>query len=318
MTGDEKHIPVLAEETLSLLMPDCSVPCRMIDGTVGFGGHSARILERNPQAEVLGIDRDGDALSYAAARLSFAGRRIRFAHDTFSNLVSCAQACGWEDGVDGVLLDIGVSSVQIDDPERGFSWKGDGPLDMRMDRSQGRTAADILMESSEAELARIFREYGNFRESAALAKAVAAERKKTPFVRCAAFTALCDRVLGHGGKKSGPPAPTLPYQALRIAVNGELKELEDALAGALEILKPGGRLCVISFHSLEDRIVKNFFRDEAASCKCPPGLPVCVCGWKPRLRIVTKKPVTASDAERAANSRSACAKLRGAERTENK
>ena len=314
MTGDVKHIPVLAEETLSLLMPDCSVPWRVIDGTVGFGGHSARILERNPRAEILGIDRDECALSYTAERLAAAGSRIRLMHDAFSNLAPCARACGWNDGVDGILLDIGVSSVQLDDPERGFSWKGDGPLDMRMDRSRGCTAADLLMESSEAELARIFRDYGDFRESAALARAVTEERKKAPFVRCAAFTALCDRVLGGGRKKSGPPAPTLPYQALRIAVNGELKELEDALAGALEVLRPGGRLCVISFHSLEDRIVKNFFRDEAALCKCPPGLPVCVCGWKPRLRILTKKPVTASEAELAANSRCACAKLRAAER----
>ncbi len=311
----EKHIPVLAEETLRLLMPDCTKACRIVDGTLGFGGHSSLILKSNPQAELLGIDRDRAALASSAERLAFAGGRAHLVHDVFSHLAEQTERIGW-DGVDGILLDIGVSSPQIDNPERGFSWKGNGPLDMRMNSGHGRTAADILRESGQDELTRIFRDYGEIREASALARAVIAQRQVEAIERCDQFTAVCDKVLGRRCKQGGLPAPTLPFQALRIAVNDELGELERALDGAMKILKPGGRLCVITFHSMEDRIVKQFFRDKAAECKCPPGYPVCVCGWKAELEIVTKKPVTASEQELAANSRSSCAKLRAAERTE--
>lgn len=311
MTADDRHIPVLAEETLDLLMsPFDGRFCRIVDGTLGFGGHSSRILERNPQAMLLGIDRDRTALESSAKRLSFAGDRAILRHGRFSDIRAHVRSAGWEK-VDGILLDIGVSSVQLDTPERGFSYRYDGPLDMRMNPESGLTAADLLRDLPEDELMRIFRDYGEIRQARQLAREIVRIRERETLDTCGKFAAVCDRVLKQRG---GPPAPTLPFQALRIAVNEELKELEEALAAAMDLLSEGGRLCVITFHSLEDRIVKHFFQDMAETCKCPPGCPVCVCNWKARLRIVTKKPVTATEEELARNSRSSCAKLRVAER----
>ena len=314
MTEDDRHIPVLAGETLDLLMsPFDGKFCRIVDGTLGFGGHSSRILERNPQALLLGIDRDRTALESSAKRLSFAGDRAKLRHGRFSDIRGHVQSLGWEK-VDGILLDIGVSSVQLDTPERGFSYRYDGPLDMRMNPEAGLTAADLLRELPEDELMRIFRDYGEIRQARQLAREVIRIREREPLDTCGKFAAVCDRVLKQRG---GPPAPTLPFQALRIAVNEELKELEEALAASMDLLSEGGRLCVITFHSLEDRIVKHFFQDMAETCKCPPGCPVCVCNWKAQLRIVTKKPVTATEEELKRNSRSSCAKLRVAERLGN-
>ncbi len=317
MTEDKKHYPILAEETLELLMPaDREAVCRVVDCTTGFGGHSSRVLARYPHAELLGIDRDTTALEYSAQRLAFAGERVHLIHGTFSGLKQHMESLEWEKA-DAILMDIGVSSPQIDDPDRGFSFRNDGPLDMRMDRSRGVTAADLLRDSSEEELTRIFRDYGEIREARLLAKEVVRRRAESPVSTCAEFAALCDKVLRKSGRRTGPPAPTLPFQALRIAVNGELDELEQVLSDAVELLNDGGRLCVISFHSLEDRIVKQFFREKSEGCICPKEFPVCVCGHKPELRIVTKKPVTASEKELNENSRSACAKLRCAERINN-
>ncbi len=314
MTEDDRHIPVLAGETLDLLMsPFDGKFCRIVDGTLGFGGHSSRILERNPHALLLGIDRDRTALEFSAKRLSFAGDRAKLRHGRFSDIRGHVQSLGWEK-VDGILLDIGVSSVQLDTPERGFSYRYDGPLDMRMNPEAGLTAADLLRELPEDELMRIFRDYGEIRQARQLAREVIRIREREPLDTCGKFAAVCDRVLKQRG---GPPAPTLPFQALRIAVNEELKELEEALAASMDLLSEGGRLCVITFHSLEDRIVKHFFQDMAETCKCPPGCPVCVCNWKAQLRIVTKKPVTATEEELKRNSRSSCAKLRVAERLGN-
>jgi 16S rRNA (cytosine1402-N4)-methyltransferase len=314
MTEDDRHIPVLAGETLDLLMsPFDGRFCRIVDGTLGFGGHSSRILERNPQALLLGIDRDRTALESSAKRLSFAGDRAKLRHGRFSDIRGHVQSLGWEK-VDGILLDIGVSSVQLDTPERGFSYRYDGPLDMRMNPEAGLTAADLLRELPEDELMRIFRDYGEIRQARQLAREVIRIREREPLDTCGKFAAVCDRILKQRG---GPPAPTLPFQALRIAVNEELKELEEALAASMDLLSEGGRLCVITFHSLEDRIVKHFFQDMAETCKCPPGCPVCVCNWKAQLRIVTKKPVTATEEELQRNSRSSCAKLRVAERLGN-
>ncbi len=295
-------------------MPCTSGYCRVIDGTTGYGGHSSLILEKNPDAELLGIDRDTDALAAAGERLAFAGSRVKLVHGCFSGMAELAQAHGWEK-VDSILLDIGVSSPQIDTPERGFSYRSDAELDMRMDRSRGITAATVLNSYSEDELTRVFRDYGELREARQLARAVVQEREKNPILTCSGFAAVCDRVLRRpGGRKSGPPAPTLPFQAVRIEVNDELGELRKALAAAVDMLNEGGRITVISFHSLEDRCVKQFFREMSAECKCPPSLPVCVCGWSPKLRVLTKKAVEAGSAECAANSRSACAKMRCAER----
>ena len=284
----------------------------LIDGTLGNGGHSAALLRKYPNLHILGIDRDADALGRAAQTLEFAKDRVTLVHGNFSDLAGKLQEYGAEKA-DGILLDIGVSSPQLDDPSRGFSWRADGPLDMRMDRSSPENASRLLNRAPEAELAEIFREYGELRSARKLAAAVVETRQKKPFATTLDLVEVCDKVLG----KSRPgtlPMPTLVFQALRIAVNDELGELRQALQAAMEVLAPGGRLAVISFHSLEDRIVKRFFKEEAASCVCPPGLPVCVCGKQSSLKIVTPHALTATDEERSANRRSACAKLRIAEK----
>lgn len=312
MAEEFEHIPVLAGEVLEhLVFPERS-PLRLIDGTVGGGGHSALLLEKYPNLELLGIDRDDAALAKARERLAFADGRVRLVRGNYSELAARAAEAGWEK-VDGILLDIGVSSPQLDQPERGFSWRADGPLDMRMDRRSILTASRLLNTAPEAELERILREYGEVAKSRKLAAAIVTQRVIRPFAMTSDFVSLCDEVLG----KSRPgqlPAPTLPFQALRIAVNDELGELERALPAAVKLLNRGGRIAVISFHSLEDRIVKNFFRDEAASCVCPPGLPVCVCGKVSTLKIITRKALTAGPDELERNRRSACAKLRVAEK----
>ena len=314
MAQTNGHVSVLPAETLECLVPRerRSLPLRIIDGTVGLGGHSRRILEACPRAEILGIDRDESALAVSRERLAFVKDRVHLFHGVFSDMERFASDLNWS-GVDGILLDIGVSSPQIDDPARGFSWRSDGPLDMRMDPTRGRTAAELLQNADEKTLAAIFRDYGEIAESRKLARAVIEQRAASPFRTCGVFASLCDRILPKNGR-SGPPSPTLPFQALRIAVNDELGELERALKASLRLLNAQGRLCVISFHSLEDRIVKHFFQEMAVECKCPPGCPVCICGWTPKLKIVTKKPVEASEAERESNTRSRCARLRAAER----
>ena len=310
------HVPVLPRQTIDLLLDGSSRPVRrIIDGTVGCGGHSALILERLPEAELLGIDRDDEALVRAGKRLAFAGKRVHLRKGRFSELAELSRGLGW-DTVDAVLLDIGVSSPQIDDPKRGFSFRLDGPLDMRMDRTSERSASRIVNQYDADSLRNLFREYGEMehRDARMLAEAIVAAREKQAFSTTGELADLCERVLRSRNRKRSLPAPTLCFQALRMEVNGELEELKKALASAVPLLNPGGRLCVISFHSLEDRIVKNFFREMAETCKCPPGLPVCVCGWKPVLKIVTKHPVTADDVELAENPRAACAKLRAAEK----
>lgn len=305
------HVPVMYREVVEYLMPTGG-SCRIVDGTVGCGGHSALLLKQNPLAEVLGIDRDGEALERAEKALAFAAERCRLVRGEFGSLAEIARSIGW-DNVDAVLLDIGVSSPQLDDARRGFSFRLDGPLDMRMDTRRGMTAARLANHASEAELAKIFSEYGEVSGSYKLARAVVARRREKLFATTVDFADFCESVLGRS-RPGRLPSPTKVFQALRIAVNDELGELRRGLEGAVSILKPGGRLTVISFHSLEDRIVKNFFRDAAAACACPPGLPACVCRQIPRLKVVTRKPVTAGADELTANRRAASARLRAAEK----
>jgi 16S rRNA (cytosine1402-N4)-methyltransferase len=308
---DYSHIPVLPEEVLGYLnCRDGNV--RIIDGTLGCGGHSSLILKKNEKAEVLGIDRDGDALIRARETLSFASGRTHLARGKFGDLVEHATDIGW-DLVDGVLLDLGISSPQIDDADRGFSHRLNGPLDMRMDKRSPNTASRLLNRSTEDELAEIFRNYGEISKSRALARAIVKQRETAPWTETSELVELCEKVLGNP-RKRGLPAATLCFQALRIAVNDELGELKRALEEAIKILKPGGRLAVISFHSLEDRIVKQFFRDKATDCICPPGCPVCICDHHSEVKILTRKPVTAGAEELAINRRAASAKLRVAEK----
>jgi 16S rRNA (cytosine1402-N4)-methyltransferase len=305
-----KHLPVLYREVLEYLTFDG--PCRIIDGTLGSGGHSSLILKANPQAELLGIDRDGDALERAGENTRFAEKRIKIIRANFSELASSANEIGW-DSVDAILLDVGVSSPQIDDSKRGFALRLDGPLDMRMDKRSQVTASRILNYRSETELADIFYYYGEERRSRRLARAIVERREEKPFERTLEFAEFCENVLG----KSRPgklPTPTKCFQALRIAVNDELDELKTALEAAVPLLKKGGRLAVISFHSLEDRIVKEFFREQAASCVCPPGMPLCICDHPAKVKILTRRPVTAQTDEIKFNKRAASAKLRIAEK----
>ena len=304
------HIPVLGEEVRNIIASGRNIK-RIVDGTLGGGGHSSMLLEALPEAELIGIDRDQEALAAAGKRLAWAGNRFRSIYGNYSSMAELVRNAGW-DKVDAVLLDIGVSSHQIDTPERGFSWRFDGPLDMRMDTSSSLTASRILNRWSFEELAAMFREYGEIPQAGKLAAAVIKEREARPYTSTAEFAATVERVTGR--RKGGPPVPTLAFQALRIAVNDELGELRRGLEAAVSILNSGGILCVISFHSLEDRIVKDFIRLGQAECICPPGLPVCCCGKVQTLRAITRKVVTPGSRELAENRRSAPSRLRAAEK----
>ena len=312
MTREFRHVPVLLEETVELLALPADRACRLIDGTLGGGGHTCELLRRCPRLEVLGIDRDRTALEAAAEKCAFAADRLTLVRGDFADMAEIAAAHGWSE-VDGILLDIGVSSPQLDLPERGFSWRSEGPLDMRMDDRSPLTAGRLLNQASEEELARIFREYGEIVQARKLAAAAVAKRQTKPFGTTLDLVALCDEVLGLS-RPGKLPHPTLVFQALRIAVNDELGQLERALKEAVGLLKKHGRIAVITFHSLEDRIVKNYFRDESRDCLCPPGLPVCTCGHRASLRLVNRKPLTPGEAELAANRRAACARIRAAEK----
>lgn len=307
-----EHISVLKNEVLEHLTFAPDTPARLIDGTLGGGGHSFALLEKYPSLELLGIDRDDNALHAASEHLAPFRDRIKLVKGNYSELGNIAEENGWN-SVDGVLLDIGVSSHQIDTPERGFSWRENGPLDMRMDQSSPLTAARLLNRTGEEELCRIFRDYGEIRQARKLAAAVTTRRLEKPFAETADLVAVCDEVLGRA-RKGELPRPTLVFQALRIAVNSELDELRTGLQAAHGLLKTGGRLAVISFHSLEDRIVKNFMREAATDCICPPGLPVCCCNHRASLRLVTRHAVTAEKQELEQNRRSAPARLRVAEK----
>ncbi len=309
MSNKFHHISVLPEETMRLLEPDKGT--RFVDGTLGAGGHSGMILSANSEAELIGIDQDTEALAAAGKNLEEFGDRVNLFHGTFSQMTEFCQEKGW-DKVDGILLDIGVSSHQLDTAERGFSFREDGPLDMRMNRRNPISASTIVNQYSEEELKKIFKEYGEVKRAGAVARAIVEDRKKKPFERTGELAAMIDRVDKVTGRRQS--SAVLYFQALRIAVNDELGELERALESAVDLLAEGGRLVVITFHSLEDRMVKRFFNKQAATCLCPPDFPVCVCNASPKLKVVTRKVVMAGKEELAENRRAACARLRAAVR----
>jgi len=306
---DFSHIPVLPREVLEYLKPERGG--RFIDCTLGGGGHSRMILESSKEVKLLGLDQDEEALAAAGEQLREFGDRFSSRKMNFGEIRSLMDT-EW-DQVDGILMDIGVSSHQIDTAERGFSYVNDGPLDMRMDRSQTTTAADLLNEMDEKDLKRIFREYGEERYAGKIARAVVRERDIEPWDRTKKFADLITKILGRR-KAGSAPAPARCFQALRIAVNRELEVLEEALFAGFELLKPGGRMVVISFHSLEDRMVKNFFREKSLDCDCPPDLPVCVCSRKAELKVISRKAVKAGEDELDENRRAACSRLRAAEK----
>lgn len=281
-----------------------------IDGTVGAGGHAAGILAASsPDGRLLGLDADPNVLALARERLAAFGERAVLVHANFRTLAYQARLRGF-DPVDGILLDLGLSSMQLDVPERGFAFQHEGPLDMRFDPAQATTAADLVNHLPEAELADLIYHYGEEPAARRIARAIVARR---PIQTTTELAEIVRRAVpGHHRRH---PA-TRTFQALRIAVNQELDALEEVLPQAVELLKPGGRLAIITFHSLEDRLVKEFFRKEARGCLCPPEAPTCVCGHQASLRIVTRHPIQPREAEAEHNPRSRSAKLRIAEKRE--
>jgi 16S rRNA (cytosine1402-N4)-methyltransferase len=304
------HEPVMAKEVVAVFAP--VPPGLVVDATVGGGGHAAAILEAHPHLDLVGIDRDDTAIAAATEAVARFGKRATVHPGRFDHLKTIVQERG--DGpVVGVLFDLGVSSAQLDRPERGFSHRADAPLDMRMDRSQPRTAADLLNEEPVEELARILRHYGDERYAARIARAIAAARPlrttgQLVDVITGAIPAPARRRGGHPARRS--------FQAIRIAVNEELDVLRPALDQALDLLVPAGRCAVLSYHSGEDRIVKDAFRDAATGgCTCPPGLP-CVCGAVPTARLLWRGARKPSAAEVEANPRARSARLRAVEKLE--
>jgi len=312
--AESVHVPVLADEVVSMLAPAAGGV--HVDATLGGAGHAERILTAtDPDGRLLGIDADEAAIARAQRRLGPRfGRRLVLRQGDFRDLASLAPAAGFA-AVDGCLFDLGLSSDELADAERGFGIRTGGPLDMRFDTGRGLPASELLASLDQAELTALFRKYGEEPFSGRIARAIVEARRTAPVATAGELAAIVERAAPSRapGRRRVHPA-TRVFQALRIAVNEELEALEAGLAAAVDLLKPGGRLVVISYHSLEDRIVKRFMQAERRGCTCPPEAPVCVCGRKPRLRLVVPKGIVPSPAEIAANPRARSARLRAAER----
>ena len=309
------HVPVLLDRVVALLTPALDHEgAVMVDCTLGLGGHTEAVLTSCGLARVIGIDRDPAALEVAGERLRDFGDRFTGVHAVYDELGDVLEELGLEE-VDAVLFDLGVSSMQLDRPQRGFSYATDAPLDMRMDPAAELSAKELVNETDERELALIFRRFGEERYARQIARAIVRRRAEKPFERTGELVETIKGAIPIPARfGEGHPAKRV-FQALRIAVNDELGALEAALPAAVRMLRPGGRLAVISFHSLEDRIVKNYLRDEAKGCTCPPDFPICVCGREPELRLLTRKAVRPSAREVSENPRSASARLRAAVKT---
>ena len=307
------HVPVLAEEVRECLsvQPGETV----VDATFGAGGHASILAaDLRGTGKLIAIDRDPTARTYFERLAKSATVNTRLLRGDFGVVLPQLADNGVR--ADAILLDLGVSSMQLDRPERGFSYAVDAPLDMRMDPTQDESASDVVNTWGERDLATIFRRYGEERYARQIARAIVRRRREQPFERTGELVdAIRAAIPAPARFGDGHPAKRV-FQALRIAVNGELDSLESALPAALEMLRPGGRLAVISFHSLEDRIVKRFLRDRERGCTCPPDFPVCVCGHEPELRAIQRRPIRPTEAEIAANPRSASARLRAAVKAE--
>ncbi len=306
-----RHISVLRNECIEGLKirPDGIY----VDGTLGGAGHAAEVLKRlGPDGRLIGIDQDEVAVANGQEKL---GRfsNVTIVRDNFRNFAAIMETLGIQT-VDGVLLDLGVSSKQLDDGERGFSYMQDAPLDMRMDRRNPRTAAEIVNQYSQEELRRIIQVYGEERWSARIASFIVQEREKEPIRTTGDLVRIIKEAVPKGARQDGPHPAKRTFQALRIEVNQELSILEGAIRDMAERLSPGGRICILTFHSLEDRIVKQTFRSLENPCTCPKDFPVCVCGKKQVLRVITRKPILPGAEEVKENPRSRSAKLRIAER----
>ncbi len=303
-----KHEPVLLEAAVSglAIRPDGTY----VDGTLGGAGHGAAICERLGHGGLfLGIDRDAEALAAAGPRLERYPCTKYVVHDNYRN-IKAILADKHLPGIDGALLDLGVSSYQLDNPERGFSYMQEAPLDMRMDREDSLTAYDVVNGYSEEDLTRIIRTYGEERWAARIAAFIVKARRERPVETTSELVALIKQAIPAKARRDGPHPAKRTFQAIRIEVNDELASLGQSLEDFVDVLRPGGRLCVITFHSLEDRIAKNVFARRLNPCTCPPDLPECICGKKPDIRKITKKPVTAEAAELEENPRARSAKLR--------
>jgi len=313
---DYAHDPVMVREVLELLMPRPGG--RYLDGTLGGGGHAERLLEMSaPRGQLLGLDRDDDALAAARTRLQRFGDRLITRHASFVEADAILKELGWQK-VHGILLDLGLSSHQLKSPERGFSFQSTGRLDMRMDRRQPLDAFQVVNEFPAARLERILRDYGEEPQARRIALAIDAGRKNEAIVTTRQLADLVQAAVrrgtarrARGGFRIHPATRT--FQAIRIAVNGELENLEVFLRNAYELLWNGGRMVVISFHSLEDRLVKRAFRQWSRSCLCPPRAPVCGCGWSKKARLLTPKPLVPSMEEIRVNPRARSARLRAVE-----
>lgn len=307
-----RHLPVMPDEVIQYLAPhDGGV---YVDGTLGGGGHARLILgASSPNGKLIGFDQDADALKAAKSNLAEFSGRIEFVGRNVSEISTVLSELNVT-GIDGLLLDLGVSSYQLDSAERGFSFQKDAPLDMRMDRSAHDTAADLVNRLAEDELTRIIREYGEERWARRIATRIVEARNVEPLVSTRQLSELVSSAIPRKAWEDRIHPATRTFQAFRIAVNNELTSLSRCLKDAVPLLKPGGRLVAISFHSLEDRIVKQFFREMATACHCPKKIPVCVCGGEAVLKLISRRSITASGTEVASNPRSRSARMRVAEK----
>lgn len=308
-----RHVSVLLKETVDNLIT--KTDGIYVDGTLGGGGHSYEICSRlTGDGRLIGIDQDEAAICAASERLKPFRDRVTVIRSNYRDMVQRLQEIGIRH-VDGIMLDLGVSSYQLDEPQRGFSYRNDdAPLDMRMDRRQSQTAEDILRDYSEQELYRIIRDYGEDRFAKNIAKHIVAAREKKPIRTAGELNEIIRASIPAKVRATGGHPSKRTFQALRIELNHELEVLQDSLDGMIDILNPGGRLCVITFQSLEDRIVKSDFRKNEDPCICPKNFPVCVCGRVSKGHVITRKPIFPSEAEIEENSRSKSAKLRVFER----
>ena len=301
-----KHIPVLLQECIDGL--DINENGIYVDGTLGGAGHSSKILEElSPNGTLIGIDRDREALKSAAEKLKDFNN-VKYVHGNHDDIKNILQDLNIQE-VDGILLDLGVSSYQLDEVSRGFSYMQDAPLDMRMDKSSELTAEYVVNNYSEEELARIIYEYSEEKFSRNIARKICEYRKDKKIETTKELTEIIEKAIPGFAKKEGHPAKRT-FQAIRIEVNDEIKPLYNTVKNCIEVLKPGGRLCIITFHSLEDRAVKEAFSDAQGKCTCPGDLPYCICGVKSLGKIVTRKPILPTKEEMEKNSRSKSAKLR--------
>ena len=301
------HVSVLLDECIQGLniRPDGIY----VDGTLGGAGHSSHIASKITTGRLIGIDRDEVALTAAAERLAPYGDRVTLVHSNFCNIASVLAQLGIG-GVDGILLDLGVSSPQLDDGARGFSYMADAPLDMRMDHSEALTAAAVVNTWSYEELKRILYEYGEERYAPQIASAICKRREQAPVRTTLELVDIIRSAMPPAALREKQHPAKRSFQAIRIAVNDELGAVSQVMRDAIPCLNPGGRLAVITFHSLEDRIVKNAMAEAAKGCTCPPSFPVCVCGKKPKVRLITRKPIVSGEEELARNPRARSAKLR--------